>query len=905
MIRKCVSIFIAVLLGAVAFSYDGLAAQTSKLNNIRLGRHSGYTRLVFDSEGARPLKIGPATARELRIVYGQLKVGRQAARIFREMEGAVQRTSLQREGNRSVVTVTFRSPNTTVKRFYIQDKNPAAEYRLVLDFYPPGRAAAGPGALVPFASAAAVPSETPRTALAQSTDRTAPAANTAAAAARQPEPPEGENPTESDAESIWDKISGEMGVIGRYRNDDAKSDSFFLQYQDFNEITGEFDLKYVEENRYFFQTDGKNLGQDNVNVNLRGGWYGKWKGSITYDEIPHRFAFDTKTLYSGVGSDALSLDNNLQTTLQGLSADPAAQADVLKQAFGSADSGNPEIKRKKLSGNFDFVALDPFSLRAEFSREKKNGGTRPFMGSFGLDNAVELFEPIDNDTWTIKLVAEFAKESYLLNATYYYQHFDNQEGALLFDNPFRADNAVGGPTQGLIDLAPDNHYQNVSVSGSYSALPLNSRLSVNAARGWMRQDDDLPPFTVNSALTNPIDYADSDNLPASEADVKVDTTLVNAKLTARPFDFMHVNAKFRYYDYDNKTDKVLFPDGYVETDAYAETPQLGAPISTLPTSYDKTRGDLNLGFDIWSRTRLNLDYAYDRTNRDNREVDKQTANIFGGSIDTSPVDWSDWRASYERTDTDIDGYDFDIYLKSGQDLNQLPGLRKYTQADVIVDKFQLLANIYPVEPLAFSGSVIYAKHDFHNSSYGLTDADYFCWSIDGDYTLTDRLHLNAFYAFEKYDNKQKASGEFDEDGDGISTVTDWQAKGIDDVNTFGGGLKWAIVSERLDLDLKYSYSKVNGKIEFSVPNGSVPSFDDANDSTLQTLDAKLNYNIWGGYYLTLGYLWEKFDYNDYNRDGFTNVPTDESGNFNGAVLADSLWEDYDAKIVYLKMMYKF
>ena len=907
MIKKCVFISIAAFMSVVVLSDDGVAAQVTSLNNIRSGQHTGYTRLVFDSMGARPLRIGPATAQDLTIVYDRLEFRHSENRLLRGSTGAVQKMSHLRQGNRSAILVTFSQPDTVVKSFYLKNKSPEGAYRLILDFYPPGSAASGPGTVIPIAVAAtaAAPAEPSVQSAARQESTATTAAAASAAATRQAELSEDEDQEESADKTVWDKFSGEISVIGRLRNDDAKSDSFFLQYRDFNAITGEFDVKYEEENRYFFQTDGKNLGQDDVNVNLRGGWYGKWKGSITYDETPHRFAFDSKTLYSGVGSDTLSLDNNLQSTLQGLAGDPAAQADVLKQAFGSADSGDPDIKRKKLSGNFDFVALDPFSFRAEFSREKKNGGTRPFFGSFGLDNAIEIFEPIDNDTWTIKLIAEFAKQSYLLNAAYYYQHFDNKEGALIFDNPFRVDDAVGGPSRGLIDLAPDNHYQNVSVSGSYSNLPFNSRISANAALGWMRQDDDLPPFTINPTLTTPIDYSDPDNLPVSDADVKVDTTLINAKLTARPFNFMHVKAKFRYYDYDNKTDEVLFPDGYVESDSFAETPQLGVPISTLPSSYDKTRADLNLGFDIWTRTRLNLDYAYDKTERDNREVDKQTSNIFGGSIDTNPVDWSDLRASYERTDTDIDDYVFDIYLKSGQDLNQLPGLRKYTQADVIVDRLQLLANVYPIEPLAFSGSLVYARHDFHNSSFGLTDADYYSWSIDGDYTLTDRLNLNAFYVFEKYENKQKAQGEFDEDGDGISTITDWKAKGIDDVNTIGGGLTWAIISERLDFDLKYSYSKVDGKIEFSVPNGSVPNFDDVDDSTLQTLDAKLKYNIWGGYYATLGFLWEKFDYDDYNKEGFTNVPTDESGNFNGAVLADTLWDDYDAKILYLKLAYKF
>ncbi len=63
-----------------------------------------------------------------------------------------------------------------------------------------------------------------------------------------------------------------------------------------------------------------------------------------------------------------------------------------RQIKRKAATGDPDIKRKKLSGDLELVALDPFSIRAEFSREEQDG-TRPFFGSFGLNNALEIFEP--------------------------------------------------------------------------------------------------------------------------------------------------------------------------------------------------------------------------------------------------------------------------------------------------------------------------------------------------------------------------------------------------------------------------------------------------------------------------------------------------------------------------------
>ena len=137
------------------------AAELTTLYNIRLGQHSGFTRLVFDSGGPRPQKIGPATAASVTIVYTQLELGRSPSRLFRDLQGAVAKVSHQREANQSVITITFSGPNTAVKSFYMQGKpTEKIGHRLILDFYPAGSALVGPVTLVAVAgaTAAAAPS---------------------------------------------------------------------------------------------------------------------------------------------------------------------------------------------------------------------------------------------------------------------------------------------------------------------------------------------------------------------------------------------------------------------------------------------------------------------------------------------------------------------------------------------------------------------------------------------------------------------------------------------------------------------------------------------------------------------------------------------------------------------------
>ena len=160
--KKFTTISLAMFLGVVLLSANGLAAAVTKLNDIRTGQHNGYTRLVLDVEGARPLTIGPATAASVTIVYQQLELMRTPSVLFRNMIGAAANVSHRRQADRSVLVVTFKDPNTVVRSFYLGGRSAEkGAYRLILDLYPPGSAAAGPGALVPMASAkAAVPSPT-------------------------------------------------------------------------------------------------------------------------------------------------------------------------------------------------------------------------------------------------------------------------------------------------------------------------------------------------------------------------------------------------------------------------------------------------------------------------------------------------------------------------------------------------------------------------------------------------------------------------------------------------------------------------------------------------------------------------------------------------------------------------
>jgi hypothetical protein len=164
------------------------------------------------------------------------------------------------------------------------------------------------------------------------------------------------------------------------------------------------------------------------------------------------------------------------------------------------------------------------------------------------------------------------------------------------------------------------------------------------------------------------------------------------------------------------------------------------------------------------------------------------------------------------------------------------------------------------------------------------------------------VDLHAVLIHENYRNRQKDRGEVPS----LPPVdADWFSRSEDKVNTIGAEVKVKLVPSILDLDLSYSFSDVDGNLDFFTPAASVVEFTNVDDARLHLLGAKLNYRAWKNWLLTLGYLWEKLDYGDFNTEGFTNVPLDAGGNYNGAYLMGTLPASYSTHVVYMRVGYRF
>lgn len=117
-----------------------------------------------------------------------------------------------------------------------------------------------------------------------------------------------------------------------------------------------------------------------------------------------------------------------------------------------------------------------------------------------------------------------------------------------------------------------------------------------------------------------------------------------------------------------------------------------------------------------------------------------------------------------------------------------------------------------------------------------------------------------------------------------------------------------MLPNKLAIALQYDYQKSNGNADYTsqILTGTLTqdSIDIGayDDYKLNSFSAKLKYNLTKKLKFILGYLYEKYTYNDAQFDGYGNIVGTPPNTYLTGAYTD---ESYKANIVYLKTVYTF
>jgi MtrB/PioB family decaheme-associated outer membrane protein len=595
---------------------------------------------------------------------------------------------------------------------------------------------------------------------------------------------------------------------------------------------------------FYLEFDSLKTGRDDQSYRLRAGRYGLLDLEFVWDQIPHLFNVDNaRTPY------------NMNDGSYTLPSKPAGTSGANVRDWVNANAQPVDLKLYNGLARFNarYTPTPGWTFRGGYGSQN-TAGKRAFGAYFGPSpgsfNITELAEPIDYQTHNIELGGEYAGEGWSLGLTYNGSLFHNNTSTLTWDNPITTglgaacvdsatynQGAGTGPCRGRLDLYPSNQAHTFTLNGAAS-LPFKTNFIGAFSYGWRLQNDPFLPFTANSAVIQP-------TISRRNLDGDVRPTMINATLVNNFFRDLGLKAFYRYYDFDNRSKRVLLPDGIIVNDQGTAT---GDVFLTFPYSYAKQNVGFDASYNVTRWLTAKLGYGWERMHREYaRELLNSNEHSFGPTFDIKPTAWTLFRIAYRRSIRDA--HDYDAGRNAAVEIDQTPEevrlsrleeLRKFDQAARNRDRFTFFTQVSPLENLTLHGGFDFTNERYPRTVVGVQkDIDY-APSIGFIYAPLEWLSVFGDYNWERFDWRLQAIARNTGPGgcpdlelrtaENCPAAT-WRSRGNDEIHTVKLGSDVQLIKNLLNLRLQYGFSfgssevRSSGNSAASGDTGLVPATD--------------------------------------------------------------------------------
>ncbi|MBI4476247.1 MAG: MtrB/PioB family outer membrane beta-barrel protein, partial [Acidobacteria bacterium] len=585
----------------------------------------------------------------------------------------------------------------------------------------------------------------------------------------------------------------------------------------------------------------------------------------------------TRTLYSSDAAGILRLSDTLRQQVQagGTLASFTSQARLF------------DLKSRRDTAMFDVVLSPRRDLDVKFNlKTAKREGTQPWAVTLGgHSNVTEVAAPIDTRTIDATTDLEWSNARATLRAGYAGSWFDNPVESLILDNPLRFTDSATAPAQGRLALWPSSTLHSVTGAGSLK-LAANTRATGNITIGTWLQNQPLLPFTTNTALrVLPLERATTDG--------EIRTVAMNYVVTSRPAPTLWFNARFRYYDLNNRTpelhidERVRYDSGIV----------LSPGLATEAFNQTRHTLDLDTSFTPLTFTAFRVGYGREWVDRTHRIFEQTIEDVLRASADFS---WSLGmaRAIVERSVRRGTG-DPEAELAA---IGEQPAMRHFDIADRDRNRVTGLLQFTPLSVLAFSASAAYGHDDYRNSGFGLRDNKNRIVTVGADLTPGEIVGFGLTYAWEKYsalqNSRQATRAQFND------ATRNWSIDSADRNNTLTATLDLLKVIPRIESRLSYSFTRSNYAYVYRVPAGSTL----AAPVQLPPVRNELNTGMVDLRYLLTSKirLGVTYQYDGYRVDDFAlNPGTINRIDLPGMLALGYVYRPYTANTVWTRLIYLF
>jgi MtrB/PioB family decaheme-associated outer membrane protein len=507
-----------------------------------------------------------------------------------------------------------------------------------------------------------------------------------------------------------------------------------------------------------------------------------------------------------------------------------------------------DTKRRRFDLSYDRKFGSAWNFNVDYKHETKKGSRTLgsiFGSSGGNARAVILPAPVDWTTDIIEAMFVYGTARMQFGFGILASFFSNDQDTLVFQNAYGnqsgwADSVEFPGAYGRFALEPDNSYIQFRANAGFN-FSRATRLTADVSFGQMEQDDRLLPWSINDELF--VEYP----VPLSSLDAKVDTTMVNLRLTSQLARRLGLRVNYHYDERDNKTPREVYP--YIPADS-DDQPDLDEGRINLPYSYKKQKADAILTYRFTGAARLKGGVEYMDYDRDYQEV--SNSDELAWLLGVSFRGWS--KASltfdYRNSDRDVSEYIANApYIQSHipgtvgpDDYENHPLLRKYFLTDREREEFRGRLDFFPNPEINIGLAAAMFEDDYGDGYFGLNEAEVQMWTVDAGWYPQDHIALTGFYTNEQYEANQWARS-FRNTTTADDPDNDWWADTTDDVDTYNIALTFRdIGADRgwngVEFGVDFTYSNVNSEIEVTAAD-----FDTAPLPDLVT--RMKTYSFWG------------------------------------------------------------
>lgn len=619
----------------------------------------------------------------------------------------------------------------------------------------------------------------------------------------------------------------------------------------------------------YWNLTGTNVGWDSRYIGFEYGQQGSFKLFASFDQTPKNLFND------GMSPYIIAAGGTNLTAPAGWVASNRKISD-LTQLNASLMPVSIQHDRQKIAGGFAWQIDKHWKFTTKFYHENKEG-TRTIaaiFGSSGGDPGGALIpEPVDYETDNLDIILEYAGKKTQFALSYNLSNFKDNKTSVTFQNLFDstrwADAANFPDGFGRLALPPDNKAQTLTFSGGH-LFNAKTRATFNFMYNHATQNEAFLPFTVNPNLLAPI------ALPRASLMGEIDTIMAQTNLNSRLSQKLTVDLGFKYENRDNNTPQDVFAVVPGDSQNQGAIDSEDARIN-IPYDREQMLAHVSLKYRLSSKVKLTGKYQYESLDRTYSEVAKTKEHSFSTKLQVTPGSktsaWIGFLYGNRNGTAYIDNFLFlashsdEFFEEEDEEFENHPLARKFFIADRERIRINGAFNWIPGETVVVGVFGNYTRDDYNQTILGLLEQKSASATFDLSYVPSEVVSYHAFVTYESLQYDQASFSWSNLGHLNSPSARMWSANTHDKIVTFGAGLDWQAIKDKLKISGDFTFS--DAKTQFMLTGGTSIAFLPLPDlrSKFYMGEVKVEYTVSSELTIRGRYWYQKLDVTDWALDG--------------------------------------